>query len=128
MAKFKILYVEDHEGNIYMMGKRLRKEGYETIVAMDGEEAIAMANASMPDLILMDLSLPVTDGLEATRQIKANPKTQHIPIIAVSAFAMYKYRDKALAAGCDGYFSSPVDFHELRTCIKSLLRHEEPGR
>ncbi len=121
MAMFKILYVEDHEGNIYMMGKRLQKDGYETIVAMDGETAIAMARASMPDLILMDLQLPGTDGLEATRQIKANPKTKHIPIIAVSAFAMYDDRDKALAAGCDAYYSKPIDFQLLRTHIKELL-------
>ncbi len=124
MAMFKILYVEDHQGNIYVMETRLKRWGYETIVAMDGEEAIAMANASMPDLILMDLQLPVTDGLEATRQIKANPKTKHIPIIAVSAFAMYDDRDKALAAGCDAYYSKPVDFHLLRTHIKELLPEE----
>ncbi len=101
MAKPKILYVEDHQGNIYVMETRLKRWGYETIIAMDGEEAITVASASMPDLILMDLQLPVTDGLEATRQIKANPKTKHIPIIAVSAFAMYDDRDKAIAAGCD---------------------------
>ncbi len=83
-----------------------------------------MASASMPDLILMDLQLPVTDGLEATRQIKANPKTKHIPIIAVSAFAMYDDRDKAIAAGCDAYYSKPVDFHLLRTHIKELLPEE----
>ncbi len=121
MAKPKILYVEDLQGNIYVMETRLKRWGYETIVAMDGEEAIAMTSASMPDLILMDLQLPVTDGLEATRQIKANPKTKHIPIIAVSAFAMYDDRDKALAAGCDAYYSKPIDFHLLRTHIKELL-------
>ncbi len=127
MAMFKILYVEDHEGNIYMMGKRLQKDGYETIVAKDGEQAIGMAGAALPDLILMDLNLPITDGLEATRQIKANPKTKHIPIIAVSAFAMYDDRDKALAAGCDAYYSKPVDFHQLLMHIKELLP-VEPGR
>ena len=122
MAKPKILYVEDHEGNIYMMGKRLQRDGYETIVAKDGQAAISMASAHLPDLILMDLNLPVIDGLEATRQIKANPKTEKIPIIAVSAFAMYDDRDKALAAGCDAYFSKPVDFHELRVRIQGMLK------
>lgn len=121
MAKAKILYVEDHEGNIYMMGKRLQRDGYETVVAKDGQTAISMAGTHQPDLILMDLNLPVIDGLEATRQIKANPKTKDIPIIAVSAFAMYDDRDKALAAGCDGYFSKPVDFHDLRVRIQSFL-------
>ncbi len=121
MANPKILYVEDHEGNIYMMGKRLQRDGYETIVAKDGQTAISMASVDQPDLILMDLNLPIVDGLEATRQIKANPKTENIPIIAVSAFAMYDDRDKALAAGCDGYFSKPVDFHDLRIRIQSLI-------
>ena len=121
MAKAKILYVEDHEGNIYMMGKRLQRDGYETIVAKDGQTAVSMASTHQPDLILMDLNLPVIDGLEATRQIKANPKTKDIPIIAVSAFAMYDDRDKALAAGCAGYFSKPVDFHDLRIRMQSFL-------
>ncbi len=121
MDKYKILYVEDHEGSIYMMSKRLHREGYETIVAKDGEQAVAMAGASIPDLILMDLNLPITDGLEATRRIKGNPKTKHIPIIAVSAFAMYDDRDKAMAAGCDAYYSKPVDLHLLRARIKELL-------
>jgi CheY-like chemotaxis protein len=121
MTEAKILHVEDHEGNIYMMGKRLQRDGYETIVAKDGQVAISMASVHQPDLILMDLNLPLVDGLEATRQIKANPKTEKIPIIAVSAFAMYDDRDKALAAGCDAYFSKPVDFHELRVRIQGML-------
>ncbi len=124
MTEAKILHVEDHEGNIYMMGRRLRREGYETIVARDGAEAIAMAGAHKPDLILMDLSLPVTDGLEATRQIKASPETRHIPIIALSSFAMEDAREKALAAGCDDYYSSPVDFQFLRARIEELLTKE----
>jgi len=124
MTEAKILHVEDHEGNIYMMGRRLRREGYETIVARDGAEAIAMAGAHKPDLILMDLSLPVTDGLEATRQIKASPETRHIPIIALSSFAMEDAHEKALAAGCDDYYSSPVDFQLLRTRIEELLTKE----
>ncbi len=124
MTEAKILHVEDHEGNIYMMGRRLRREGYETIVARDGAEAIAMAGAHKPDLILMDLSLPVTDGLEATRQIKASPETRHIPIIALSSFAMEDAREKALAAGCDDYYSSPVDFQFLRVRIEELLTKE----
>ena len=124
MTEATILHVEDHEGSIYMMGRRLRREGYETIVARDGAEAIAMAGAHKPDLILMDLSLPVTDGLEATRQIKASPETRHIPIIALSSFAMEDAREKALAAGCDDYYSSPVDFQFLRARIEELLTKE----
>ncbi len=126
MAKRKILYVEDHDGNIYMIGKRLQRDGYDTVVAKDGQTAVSMASVEQPDLILMDLNLPVVDGLEATRQIKANPKTKDIPIIAVSAFAMYDDRDKALAAGCDAYFAKPVDFHELRVRIQSFL-DDKPG-
>ena len=124
MTEATILHVEDHEGSIYMLGRRLRREGYETIVARDGAEAIAMAGAHKPDLILMDLSLPVTDGLEATRQIKASPETRHIPIIALSSFAMEDAREKALAAGCDDYYSSPVDFQFLRARIEELLTKE----
>ncbi len=124
MTEATILHVEDHEGSIYMLGRRLRREGYETIVARDGAEAIAMAGAHKPDLILMDLSLPVTDGLEATRQIKASPETRHIPIIALSSFAMGDVREKALAAGCDDYCSKPVDFQFLRARIEELLTKE----
>jgi CheY-like chemotaxis protein len=121
MAKAKILYVEDHQGNIYVMENRLKRWGYEAVVAMDGQSALAMARTHKPDLILMDIQLPGIDGLEATRQIKADPETEGIPVIAVSAFAMYDDRDKALAAGCDGHFSKPVDFHDLRVRIQSLL-------
>ena len=121
MAKPKILYVEDHRGNIYVMGNRLKRWGYEMVVAMDGQSALAMARTHKPDLILMDIQLPGIDGLEATRQIKADPETQDIPVIAVSSYAMYDDRDKALEAGCDGYFSKPVDFHELRVRIKSFI-------
>ncbi len=124
MTEATILHVENHEGSIYMLGKRLRREGYETIVARDGAEAIAMAGAHKPDLILMDLNLPVTDGLEATRQIKASPETRHIPIIALSSFAMGDVREKALAAGCDDYCSKPVDFQFLRARIEELLTKE----
>jgi CheY-like chemotaxis protein len=121
MAKPKILCVEDHQGNIYVMENRLKRWGYEAVVAMDGQSALAMARAHKPDLILMDLQLPVISGLEATRQIKADPETEHIPVIAVSAYATYDDRDKALEAGCDGYFSKPIDFHELHVRIKSLI-------
>ncbi len=121
MAKAKILYVEDHQGNIYVMEKRLKRWGYEAVVAMDGQSALAMARTHKPDLILMDIQLPGINGLEATRQIKADPETEGIPVIAVSSYAMYDDRAKALEAGCDGYFSKPVDFHELRIRIKSLI-------
>jgi CheY-like chemotaxis protein len=121
MAKAKILYVEDHQGNIYVMENRLKRWGYEAVVAMDGQSALAMARTHKPDLILMDIQLPGIDGLEATRRIKADPETKDIPVIAVSAFAMYDDRDKALAAGCDAYYSKPVDFHELRVRIQGML-------
>ena len=126
MANRKILYVEDHQGNIFVMQKRLKRWGYESVVAMDGQSALAMARTQKPDLILMDLQLPGIDGLEATRQIKADPETKDIPVIAVSAFAMYDDREKALAAGCNAYFSKPVDFHELRVRIQSFL-DEKPA-
>ena len=120
MSNPKILYVEDHQGNIYVMQNRLKRWGYETVVAMDGQSALAMARTQKPNLILMDLQLPGIDGLEATRQIKADPETEGIPVIAVSAFAMYDDRVKALEAGCDGYFSKPVDFHDFVNAIKEL--------
>lgn len=125
MSKVKILYVEDHEGNIFMLKKRLERDGYEVSVAKDGQEGIAMARAIVPAVILMDLNLPVMDGLEATRVLKAAPETRDIPIIALSAFARYDDREKALAAGCDSYYSKPIDFQTLRGKIH-LLTGEGP--
>ncbi len=120
MSKVKILYVEDHEGNIFMLKKRLERDGYDISVAKDGQEGLMMARTVKPSVILMDLNLPMMDGLEATRQLKASPDTRHIPVIALSAFARYDDREKALAAGCDEYYSKPIDFNLLRAKIFEL--------
>ena len=117
----KILYVEDNDDNIYLITRRLGRSGFEVIVAKDGEEGIAMARSEAPSLILMDLDLPVVDGWEATRRLKASAETRHIPVIAVSAYAMVGDRKRALAAGCDDFISKPVDLKALLDGIKSLL-------
>ena len=117
----KILYVEDNDDNIYMITRRLGRKGYEVIVAKDGEEGIAMARSEAPSLILMDLDLPVVDGWEATRRLKASDETRHIPVIAVSAYAMVSDRAHAMTAGCDDFFSKPVDLKGLLKRIESLL-------
>ena len=117
----RILYVEDSEDNIYMLRRRLERKGIEVIVAEDGERGIAAATRERPDLILMDLSLPVIDGWEAARRLKSSPDTGAIPIIALSAHAMIGDREKALAAGCDDYDTKPVDFTRLMAKIAALL-------
>lgn len=117
----KILYVEDNEDNIYMLTRRLTRRGYEVVTAGNGEEGIAMARAEAPTLILMDLSLPVIDGWEATRRIKADPATHQIPIVALSAHAMAGDREKALSAGCDDYDTKPVDLPRLLGKIEALI-------
>ena len=120
----KILYIEDNEDNILILKRRLGRQGYDVLCAMDGAEGIAMVAEHKPDLILMDLSLPVMDGWEATRRLKAAPETQHIPIIAVTSHAMVGEREKALAAGCDDFDTKPVEFQRLLGKIRALL----PGR
>jgi CheY-like chemotaxis protein len=117
----KILYVEDNDDNIFMLTHRLSRKGYEVVVAGDGEEGVTRASAEQPALILMDLSLPVLDGWEATRRLKADPATQNIPVIALSAHAMPGDAEKALAAGCDDYDTKPVDMKRLLTKITALL-------
>ena len=117
----KILYVEDNEDNFYMLSNRLKRRGYELIAAPDGESAIAMAKSEAPALILMDLSLPVMDGWEATRRLKGAPETRDIPIIALSAHSMAGDREKALAAGCDEYDTKPVELPRLLEKIVALL-------
>ena len=117
----RILYVEDNDDNIYVVKNRLGRVGHTVLVATDGEQGVAMAAAERPDLILMDLRLPVIDGWEATRRIKAQAETRHIPIIALSAHAMTGDREKALEAGCDDYDTKPVDFARLRGKIDALL-------
>jgi two-component system cell cycle response regulator DivK len=116
----KILYVEDNDGNIYMLRTRLTRAGHTVIVATDGEQGVAMAASEQPDLILMDLSLPVVDGWEATRRIKAAANTCRIPIIALTAHAMRGDHEKALAAGCDDFDTKPVDLQRLLGKIRAL--------
>jgi two-component system, cell cycle response regulator DivK len=117
----KILYVEDNEDNVYMLRRRLQRSGFEVVVAADGEQGIELARTERPDLILMDLSLPVLDGWEATRRLKAAEDTQSIPIIALSAHAMPGDREKALEAGCDDYDPKPVKLPSLLAKIRALL-------
>ena len=117
----KILYVEDNEDNVYMLKSRLERRGFSVVVAVDGEQAVEMAEAEEPALIIMDLSLPNVDGWEATRRLKANEKTRHIPVVALSAHAMVGDRETALDAGCDDYDTKPVEFQRLLDKIKNLL-------
>jgi len=117
----KILYVEDNDGNIFMLERRLKRTGFSVVIARDGEQGVIMAAAEQPDLILMDLSLPVIDGWEATRRIKASAATQRIPVIALTANAMNGDREKALEAGCDDFDTKPVEFSRLLGKIQSLL-------
>ena len=120
----KILYIEDNEDNFYMLSNRLKRRGYELIAAPDGERGIALAKSEAPALILMDLSLPVMDGWEATRRLKAASETRHIPIIALSAHSMAGDRDKALAAGCDEFDTKPVELPRLLEKIATLLARD----
>jgi len=122
----KILYVEDNDDNVYMLAGRLRRRGFEVIVAPDGEQGVALARAEAPALILMDLGLPVVDGWEATRRLKAVPETRGIPVIALSAHAMAGDRERALAAGCDDFDSKPIEFDRLLDKIRALLSEEAP--
>jgi len=117
----KILYVEDNEDNIFMLKNRLTRAGHTVVVAIDGAQGIAMASSERPDVILMDLSLPVLDGWQATREIKAAADTKHIPVIALTANAMAGDREKALAAGCDDYDTKPVELPRLLGKIKQLV-------
>jgi two-component system cell cycle response regulator DivK len=117
----KILLVEDNEMNRDMLSRRLQKKGYDVVVAVDGEEAVAKAQTQAPALILMDLSLPGIDGWEATRRLKAAPETRAIPVIALTAHAMATDRDQALAAGCDDFDIKPVEFPRLLAKIETLL-------
>jgi len=116
----KILYVEDNEDNIFMLKNRLTRAGHTVVIATDGAQGVAMASSERPDVILMDLSLPVLDGWQATREIKAAADTKHIPVIALTANAMAGDREKALAAGCDDYDTKPVELPRLLGKIKQL--------
>jgi two-component system, cell cycle response regulator DivK len=117
----KILYVEDNEDNVYMLKRRLERAGFEVVVASDGEQGLAVARDQRPDLILMDLSLPVLDGWQATRRLKDSEETRTIPVIALSAHAMPGDREKALEAGCDEYDAKPVKLPGLLAKIRALL-------
>ncbi len=117
-----ILLVEDEADNMDMLTRRLRKRGYEVLTAVDGEQACAAAEARQPDLILMDVKMPVLDGLEATRRLKRTGRTRGIPVIALTAHAMTGDREKALEAGCDDYETKPIDLPSLVDKIERLLR------
>jgi CheY-like chemotaxis protein len=119
-ARMKILYVEDNEDNIYMLRARLTRAGHTVVIATDGAQGVAMAASERPDVVLMDLSLPVLDGWEAARRIKAAPETRNIPIIALTAHAMPGDQEKALAAGCDDFDTKPVEFPRLIGKIRAL--------
>ena len=117
----KILIVEDNEMNRDMLSRRLARRGYVIVAAVDAEQGLAAAAAEKPDLILMDMSLPVMDGWEATQRLKADAATRAIPVIGLTAHAMTGDRDKALAAGCDDYDSKPVELERLLQKIEALL-------
>jgi two-component system cell cycle response regulator DivK len=121
----RILLVEDNEMNRDMLSRRLQKKGYSLLIAVDGEQGLATAYSEMPDLILMDISLPFIDGYEVTRRLKANPRTKHIPVIALTAHALLTDRDKAIKAGCNDYDTKPVDFTRLTEKIETLLVKEK---
>ena len=123
----KILLVEDNEMNRDMLGRRLQRRGYEVLIAVDGAEGVAMAQRDGPDLILMDMSLPIMDGWEATRRLKAAPETQAIPIIALTAHAMSGDREKAMEAGADDYDTKPIEIDTLLAKIEALLNQGAGG-
>jgi len=118
----KILYVEDNDDNIFVVYRRLSRWGHTVLIARDGREGVAMARSELPELIVMDLSLPALDGWSATRILKTAPETKEIPILALTAHAMAGDREKALAAGCDDFATKPVDFDQLRAKIDALQR------
>jgi len=122
----KILLVEDNEMNRDMLSRRLQKKGYEVVMAVDGEQGVAMAEAQAPALILMDMSLPGLDGWEATRRLKAAAGTRAIPVIALTAHAMAGDREKALAAGCDDFDTKPIELERLLAKMEALLAGTGP--
>jgi len=122
-----ILIVEDNEMNRDMLSRRLKRRGYEVLVATDGEMGIELARTQSPHLILMDMSLPLIDGWEATRRLKADPELKHIPVIALTAHAMATDRDKAIEAGCDDYDTKPIDLTRLLAKMIALLLGDRPA-
>jgi CheY-like chemotaxis protein len=123
----KILLVEDNEMNRDMLSRRLQRKGYEIIIATDGQQAVAMAASESPALILMDMSLPIFDGWEATRRIKAADGTRDIPVIALTAHAMAGDREKSLEAGCDDYDTKPIELPRLLEKMEALLNRTPPA-
>jgi two-component system cell cycle response regulator DivK len=120
----KLLLVEDSEMNRDMLARRLARRGYEVVIAVDGAQGVTLAQTEAPDLILMDMNLPVLDGSEATRQLRAAPATRSIPIIALTAHAMSGDRENALEAGCDDYDTKPIELERLLGKIEVLLKKE----
>ena len=123
----KVLLVEDNEMNRDMLSRRLQRRGYEVVIATDGEGGLALAASEAPDIVLMDMSLPILDGWEATRRLKADPSTNRIPVIALTAHAMSSDRDKALEAGCDDYDTKPIELPRLLEKIEALLASPSAG-
>jgi CheY-like chemotaxis protein len=121
----RILLVEDNEMNLDMLSRRLQRKGFEVVIAVDGEAGVTMAASERPDLILMDMSLPVLDGWEATRRIRGMPETAEIPVIALTSHAMAGDREKAMGVGCDDYDTKPVDFERLLVKVEALLKKKE---
>jgi CheY-like chemotaxis protein len=121
----KILYVEDNDDNIYMLSNRLRRRGYEVVVARDGMQGVAMAKSEQPSLIIMDLVLPDIDGWEATRRIRSEPLTREIPVIALSASVTSEDKDRSIAAGCDDFDTKPVQLDRLMQKMELLLRVDQ---
>lgn len=119
----RVLLVEDNELNRDMLSRRLERRGFNVLLAVDGQQGIDMAIEHIPEIILMDMNLPIIDGWEATRTLKANPATQNIPVIGLTAHAMTGDREKCLAAGCDQYDTKPIDFESLLEKIQSLLKN-----
>jgi CheY-like chemotaxis protein len=118
----KILLIEDNEMNRDMLSRRLQRKGYDVVIAIDGAQGVRLARHEQPDLILMDMSLPILDGWEATRQIKADPTTGAVPVIALTAHAMAGDQERCVAAGCDDYDTKPVDLSRLLGKIELLLQ------
>jgi CheY-like chemotaxis protein len=123
----RLLLVEDNEESRDGLSRHLQRRGFEVRTAADGRQGLEAARAEPPDLVLMDMSLPVLDGWEATRQLKADPRTRHVPVIALTAHAMAGDREKALAAGCDEYDTKPVEFARLLGKIRALLGGPAPA-
>lgn len=123
-----VLYIEDNEDNAYMLSRRLTRRGYTVVVATDGGAGVEKAHELIPDIILMDLNLPVMDGWAATKKLKQHDKTKSIPIIAVSSHALPGEREIALDAGCDEYETKPIDFETLVIKIKGLLPHTDESQ